>query len=185
MKQEAFVNLGYRKSAKPSWQNAPNFLVVGAPKCGTTTVAHHLRAHPQAFVSKPKEPMFLLHEVVEVARRRGERSPITRVGSLEEYRALFDAGSTMPARGEASVYYLYLWRWAIPRIQEELGNPKIVICVRNPLHRLFSHYHMELSRRAKWSSFQEFYLSQKGYVDELVGESRYWTSPRLVDSGLR
>ena len=180
MKEGAFLNPAYREGAEPSWQNAPNFLVVGAPKCGTTTVAHHLQAHPEGFVSNPKEPMFMLQEVVEVVRRRGELSPVTRVGSLPEYRALFDEASSMSARGEASVYYLYLWRWAIPRIKEELGDPRIVICVRNPVRRLFSHFQMELAQGAKWRSFQEFYLSQKGYVDEVVGENRYIAQGRYA-----
>ena len=36
----------------------PNFLIVGAMKCGTTTLASHLAAHPEVFMSPVKELAF-------------------------------------------------------------------------------------------------------------------------------
>lgn len=36
----------------------PNFFIVGAPKCGTTSLAHWLAGHPQVFMSPVKEPHF-------------------------------------------------------------------------------------------------------------------------------
>jgi hypothetical protein len=36
----------------------PNFFIVGAPKCGTTAMAHYLSEHPDIFMSSPKEPHY-------------------------------------------------------------------------------------------------------------------------------
>ncbi len=34
----------------------PNFLVVGAAKCGSTSLYHYLKQHPQVYMSPLKEP---------------------------------------------------------------------------------------------------------------------------------
>ncbi len=36
----------------------PSFLVLGAPKCGTTSLCHYLAQHPEVFVPPEKEPRF-------------------------------------------------------------------------------------------------------------------------------
>jgi len=39
--------------------DAPDFLVIGAARCGTTALTSFLGEHPDVFVSTPKEPHFL------------------------------------------------------------------------------------------------------------------------------
>ncbi len=36
----------------------PNFLLVGAPKCGTTSIASYLAQHPDVYITPIKEPKF-------------------------------------------------------------------------------------------------------------------------------
>jgi hypothetical protein len=36
----------------------PNFLVIGAMETGMSSVYHHLRVHPQIFMTRRKEPSF-------------------------------------------------------------------------------------------------------------------------------
>ena len=52
----------------------PNFLVIGAPKAGTTSLHLHLRAHPEVFMSELKEPRFFGYEG-EGERHPGDRRP--------------------------------------------------------------------------------------------------------------
>ena len=40
----------------------PNFLIIGTPKCGTTSLHEYLKEHPQVFMSTPKELTFFGHE---------------------------------------------------------------------------------------------------------------------------
>lgn len=40
----------------------PNLFIVGAPKCGSTSVYHYLKAHPRVFMSGRKGPGFFLSE---------------------------------------------------------------------------------------------------------------------------
>ena len=55
----------------------PNFFFVGAPKCGTTSIAYYLSQHPNIFISNPKEPHFFEEEIP-----RG-------IKSLKAYESLF------------------------------------------------------------------------------------------------
>ena len=36
----------------------PNLFILGAPKCGTTSIAYYLNQHPEIFVSPYKEPHY-------------------------------------------------------------------------------------------------------------------------------
>ena len=74
----------------------PNFFIVGAPKCGTTSMANWLGEHRNIFMSPAKEPHFF-----DTDQKR-------RTNSLVEYERLFDgAGAEHTAVGEASVFYLF------------------------------------------------------------------------------
>ena len=77
----------------------PNFLVIGAPKAGTTSLHLHLRAHPAIFMPELKEPRFFGYE------GEGERLKFP-IRTLEEYTALFDAVTDETAIGEATPHYL-------------------------------------------------------------------------------
>ena len=58
----------------------PNFVIAGAPTCGTTSLATYLGAHPNVFMTAPKEPNFFCEDL-----------PNTReIRTADGYRALFD-----------------------------------------------------------------------------------------------
>lgn len=101
----------------------PNFLIVGAPKCGTTALSEYLRGHPQVFMCNPKEPHYF-----------AEDFPNHRcVESWEAYSELFcKARSRHRAIGEASVYYMYSGT-AIPAVLGRLPNAKLIVLLRNPI----------------------------------------------------
>lgn len=73
----------------------PNFFIVGAPKCGTTSLYFHLREHPQVFMPDVKEPQFFTRP-----------SEWTAAGEAA-YKALFADHADKPAVGEASPSYLF------------------------------------------------------------------------------
>lgn len=47
----------------------PNLFLVGAPKCGTSALAHYLSEHPAVFFSDPKEPFFFASDYPELKRQ--------------------------------------------------------------------------------------------------------------------
>jgi hypothetical protein len=108
----------------------PDALIVGAMKCGTTTLAAQLGAQDGIFVTDPKEPNFFSDDDVWA------RGP-------DWYRGLFAGAAPGDLRVEASTHYTK--RPTHPRTLERLratlpGAPRIVYAIRDPLARAVSHY---------------------------------------------
>lgn len=105
----------------------PDFFLIGAPKCGTTSLASWLAEHSQVFMCTPKEPFFFC---TDIAAQRAARS-------WNEYVRLFDRAVGMRAVGEASTSYLRS-REAVPAILRRLPSARFVICLRNPVDMVAS-----------------------------------------------
>lgn len=108
--------------------SAPGFLVVGAQKCGTTTLFEDLRSHPDIYVPD-KESSGLLDP------RLPERA------AVEGYRALFSAARGRLA-GEVSTEYTMLPAIDVAALAREVVGPaRILYVVREPVARTISHHH--------------------------------------------
>lgn len=119
----------------------PNFFVVGAPKTGTTALAHFLAEHSDIFVSNPKEPHYFCTDLKERHRYLDTESSYLSTCFAE-------ARETHLAVGEATTAYMYS-REAIPNIMKFNPRAKIIVGLRNPLtlcpslHAQFTYMLME------------------------------------------
>ncbi len=114
----------------------PDFFVVGAPRSGTTALCNYLRAHPELFISSPKEPTFFGRDLVP-----------KKYATLESYLALFaDPGAARRA-GEGSVAYLCS-ECAAEEIHAFNPHASILIILREPVEMMHSlhlkHFHMAI-----------------------------------------
>jgi hypothetical protein len=107
----------------------PNFLIVGVPKAGTTSLYYWLKQHPEVFMSPIKEPHFF--------SQIGNEDHITK---WEDYIKLFIGANDYKAVGEASTSYFHFYKKSIPLIKQYLGDIKILVILRNPIERAWSHY---------------------------------------------
>ncbi len=129
----------------------PNFFLLGAAKCGTTSIAKYLDQHPEIFVSKPKEPNYFAFEpnVQPTCRGPADSQQLYElllkysVTSPSEYLELFAPAQQERAVGEASVRYLYETHTAA-KIAEFAPEAKLIAVLRDPVDRLYSHYHMNV-----------------------------------------
>jgi Sulfotransferase domain len=112
----------------------PDFFIVGAPKCGTTSLATYLRAHPGIFMSPVKEPNYFCFDAP------GLRDMYDRP---ETYGRLFARARPEQLCGEASTSYLFSDE-AVPAILEANPAAKIIVMVRNPLDMVVSHHGQKL-----------------------------------------
>jgi hypothetical protein len=122
----------------------PNFLIVGAAKSGTTALTNLIEQHPDIFMSKVKEPRyFLANEIDKICKSDPLSDYIHKssVLNIKQYYELFKEAEGYKCRGEASVHYLFNYKSVIPRIQNELGDIKIIILLRNPVLRAISNYY--------------------------------------------
>lgn len=111
----------------------PNFFIIGAPKCGTTSLANWLGECPDIFMSKLKEPNYFNTDV-RVPNRLTQR----------QYDSLFvKATDRHVAVGEASALYMRSVD-AVPNILRYAPTAKFIVCVRNPVEMCISLHKQKL-----------------------------------------
>lgn len=99
----------------------PNFFILGAPKCGTTSLAAWLAEHSKIYMSPLKEPHFF------------NTDEIREIATLDAYEGLFRHATTDHiAVGEASVWYLASTA-AVANIEAYDPQSRYIVLLRNPI----------------------------------------------------
>ncbi|MFA9461840.1 sulfotransferase family protein [Thiohalorhabdus sp. Cl-TMA] len=151
----------------------PNTFIVGAAKSGTTSLHTYLGQHPQAFMSPVKEPHFFSG----FSQQLGGYD-IDQKQRYREYLGLFEGTEGFPVVGESSPSYLFD-PYAPREIHETVPDARIVVLLRNPVERAFSHYMMDVRNGVQNLTFYEALLQ------DWNTESRgWWTSSLYIDLGL-
>jgi len=122
----------------------PNFFIVGAPKCGTTSLYQWLRQHPDVFMPEKKEPKWFCHDLREASKENGSEH-LFPVWNEDEYRDLFADTQDEKAVGEASTYYLYS-QTAPEAIKAFNPKAKIIIMLRDPVEQIISSYNFSVQK---------------------------------------
>ena len=105
----------------------PNFLCIGAPKSGTTSLYDVLKQHKDVFLPTFKEPHFF------------DSNKSWNKG-VEWYQSSYYAKASHQCVGDFTPTYLSN-NLAPGRIRKVLGNQvKFVVILRNPIDRAYSHY---------------------------------------------
>lgn len=138
----------------------PNFLIIGSAKCGTSSLWHLLRQHPQVGFCRNKEPQFF-NNADQVA------------AGLDSYYAQFSELAGKQAIGEASTTYTMFPRFerAAEAIAEHLPDAKLIYLVRDPLRRIESHW---LDGIARFGVKQSFNDAVRSNVNTYIAVSQYW-----------
>ena len=134
----------------------PNLFIVGVPKGGTTSLWRYLDRHPAIYMSPVKEPNFFLAPDAPVA-----------VPTEDEYLRLFAGASTERWLGEASPRY-YADPRVPGRIRQAVPEARILITLRDPVERAWSHYWHNVKFGVERRSFAEAVEEQfaHGAVEE-------------------
>lgn len=115
----------------------PNFFILGAGRCGTTSLYEMLDQHPDIFVSHPKEPAFFT-------------APSRTIANPIDYADLF-AGAAEPRRGEASHAYLSDPR-AAGALHAYFPRARFVAIFRDPVSRALSLYGWNVAAGHEYAS---------------------------------
>jgi len=122
----------------------PTFLVMGAMRSGTTSLAVYLREHPEVFIPREKELHFF--------DWRWERG-------VSWYRERFAGAGTRTAVGEATPMYMY-YPDARERMASSVPEARLIAILRNPIDRAYSHY---------WFN-RSLAIEDRPFADALAGE---------------
>jgi hypothetical protein len=122
----------------------PNLFIVGAAKCGTTSLYYYLSQHPEVFNCPVKEPNHFITQF-QIDSLYGNLKQYKKLWSsylgLSKYLALYSNAKSFRITCDASVNYLRYAKEIAGKIKEFNDEAKILIILRNPVDRLFSHYH--------------------------------------------
>ena len=115
----------------------PNLFLVGATKAGTTTLHQLLSRHAEIYMSTIKEPNFFTGVVGDLLGLM----PVVR--DAVEYQGLFASAVAQRWRGESSTSYLWD-QGAADRIRDRCPDARILVLLRDPVDRAYSHFLMEV-----------------------------------------
>ena len=141
-------------------------IVIGAPKCGTTSLHENLRLHPQVFMSREKELRFFLEEY---NWHRG----------VDWYRSRFSSKAVV--RGESSVgYSLYpMYRHVPERMHRIVPEARLIYLLRDPIDRMVSHY-VHLFAEGRENRSFEAALTEPGCNRYLAGSCYFLQIERYL-----
>jgi len=125
-----------------------DFIVAGVQKAGTTALHHFLGQHSGLSLSNMKEVHYFDNE------REFESTP-----NYNNYHKHFPRIKSNTLRGELTPIYLY-WNDSMRRIYEYNKNMKIIILLRNPIERAYSHWNMERARNRECYPFYEALINE-------------------------
>ena len=142
----------------------PNFLIIGAPRSGTTWLEKNLRSHPDVFMPGIKELHFF--------NKHYDRG-------LPWYEAHFEEAVSFKAVGEATPGYLHGFvydnqkeRNVAERIKECLPDAKLIVSLRDPVERAYSRY---LNSKARFDTNKEKSFEQQlSDSPEFIAEGMYF-----------
>lgn len=140
----------------------PNFIILGPPKCASSSLHYYLGQHPEIYTSKVKETEFFSKNYDK---------------GLNFYAEYFKEGKNAKVIGETTPTYSFL-PFVADRIKENLPDVKLILCFRNPLDRTFSSWQMQRGMGKEKLSLREaieINKKQIGHVN-LEGEDgcRTW-----------
>ena len=129
----------------------PDFLIIGAMKCGTTSLHYYLNCHPEISMSTEKELDFFIENRW---RKKG----------VDWYKSQFKG--TARIYGEASPNYSNYPKWkGIPqRIYSLKPDLKLIYVLRDPIERMISHYIHNYDHGRENLSFPEAIINHQDYV---------------------
>lgn len=144
------------------WRQAPDLLIVGTQKGGTSTLYHILSEHPEMAGPLKKEVHFF-----DTNYKNGS----------QWYKGFMPLRSTNKLAFEATPYYLY-HPLSPQRIAKDLPNVKIIVLLRDPVRRAFSHFQMQKDQgREELHSFEEAINAEatrlNGEEEKMIADPSY------------
>jgi hypothetical protein len=137
----------------------PDFIIIGAQRCGTTSLYQYLSQHPEVYPSFPKEVHYFSnyfdkgttwyrsHFPLESQKRKAESKPDGRFTT-----------------GEASPYYL-VHPHAARRASMVVPQARLIVLLRDPVQRAYSHYYHEVRMGAESLSFEAAIQKEEERLD--------------------
>lgn len=154
----------------------PNFIIIGEAKCGTTSLYNYMIQHPNIKSALNKEINYFNWYYKKSINWYKGHFPTTLEKKIKrKKKVLFLTGEASP---------LYLFNSEVPkRIFDLIPEVKIIICLRNPVNRAYSHYNdlgVRLGNEKRtFDEAVKVEIESIKNMDSLVENSKYGFEDRL------
>ena len=153
----------------------PNLFLVGAPKAGSSLLWTMLKEHKDIFFSTNPEKEINHFSYDELAQNSYYKD--YKVKSEDDYLKVFKKGQSVKYLVDGSVSY-----FAYPSIPKKLyefnSEAKIIVIVRDPILRAFSHYNMDKRMGYAIAPFSEYLINKDNkyeqYLHQYIENSLYY-----------
>jgi hypothetical protein len=162
--------------------NLPNFLIISAPRTGTTSLYFYLDQHPSIYMSPVKEPGYFILEEGKPMSRPGKINKNLTYTNLESYSKLFDGITNETAFGEATTFYFYKPE-APKRIKETIPNVRLISVLRNPIERAYSDYMLHRGL-LEIEPEEDFLTALIAEINQPKEFKNWWDERRYIFAGL-
>jgi len=156
---------GGREVSTAAGGTLPDFLIIGAQKCGTTFLYHLLCQHPYVEPATTKEVHFFDTNFAE---------------GVQWYRSHFSTPTQKDGRkmltGESSPYYIY-YPHAARRAAQVVPQARLIALLRNPVDRAYSDYNHKFREAREHLSFEDAIEAEeerlRGEKEKLLADESY------------
>ena len=152
----------------------PDFFIIGAPKCGTSSLFHYLGGNPKIFLPSNKEPHFYAKDMYTrdtgLSRRVEDRS---------RYMKLFEPAQSGQFTVDASTWYLFSHQ-AVPAILRDRPDARFIVMLRNPVDMALSLHRHHV--RKLYDDIDDFWEAWSLNATRASGKSlpRYCPDPKML-----
>lgn len=164
--------------ATAAMRTDPDFLIIGAKRGGTTSLWFALTEHPQMMPLFPPLQELKSPHYFDINYHKG-RSWYRSFFPTRRARAAFSDRTGLPAvAGEASPYYLF-HPLAAQRIARDLPGVRLIVSLRDPVERLWSHYNERVAGHTEALGVVEAIDAEperlRGEAERLVADPDYYS----------
>lgn len=138
----------------------PDFLIIGAMRSGTSSLARYIRAHPSICLATQKEVHFFDRNFARGTEWYVRHFPCAHPGHLT---------------GEATQTYLFDEE-ALDRMASVVPHARLIVLLRHPIDRAYSHYWLNRARGREPLDFEAAIRAEPERVDNGGLNERYWYS---------
>ena len=164
----------------------PNFLIAGPTKSGTTSLSIYLNQHPDIYIPRLKEPHFFSARVANLPLSGPGSGKVeaSYIKEFDDYTKLYE-GVHEKARGDATADTIFYGEKIIPEIRRYLGDPKIIILLRDPVKRAFSAYQHLVRDKRESLSFERALEEEGRRIQERYDPLFYYRECSLYADRVR
>ena len=158
------------RQASSRYRKLPDFLIIGGMKCATTSMYDYLCQHPNIQHAYCKEVHYFDYYFSKNLSWYRSHFPINWSGISR----VFDSSLV----GESTPYYIF-HPHSVKRIASLLPNVKLIVLLRDPVERAYSHYAHEVRLGYEKLSFEEAIRQEKerldGELERFMRDETYWS----------